>query len=168
LWRELVEMFPDAKVLLSVRPAERWWASYRDTVHQLMLRELPDPEEVGRDFHLVSLFGSRLTKRSFPDDYARLDEVDFIAAYERHNAAVRDGVPSGRLLEFDVAQGWEPLCAFLEVPVPDEPFPHLNEAAQFRALFGLDLSEVESRRRHQAVTRDSLRARFGGTNPDGV
>src|SRR4051794_33706162 len=42
LWRDLVELFPDAKVLLSVRPAKRWWASYRDTVHQLMLRDLPD------------------------------------------------------------------------------------------------------------------------------
>ena len=167
LWRDLTKLFPDAKVLLSVRPAERWWASYRDTVHQLMLRDLPDPGEVGADFHLVSLFGARLTKRSFPDDYAHLGEEDFIAAYERHNAEVRASVPSGQFLEFDVAQGWGPLCDFLDVPVPDEPFPHLNDAAQFRALFGLDLSAPEARRRHEAVTRDSLRRQFGGAQqPD--
>jgi hypothetical protein len=161
LWAELMELFPESKVLLSVRPAERWWASYEQTVHQLMLRDLPDPESVPADFYLLSLFGSRLTKRSFPAGYADLGREDFIAAYERHNAEVRAGVPDGRLLEFDVSQGWEPLCEFLELPVPDEPFPRLNDTAGFRALFGLDLEEAEVRKRHQSVTRDSLQEQFG-------
>lgn len=161
LWRELMELFPDAKVLLSVRPPHRWWASYRETVHQLMLRGVPDPDEVSPDFYAVSLFGDRLTKRSFPENYADLDEADFIAAYTRHNAEVRSSVPEDRLLEFDVAAGWDPLCEFLGVPAPKEPFPRLNDTAKFRALFGLDLSEPSTQQRHLDVDRDSLREQFG-------
>ena len=47
-------------------------------------------------------------------------------------------MPPGRLLEFDVAEGWGPLCAFFGVEVPGEPFPNLNDRAFFRSMFGLD------------------------------
>ncbi len=45
--------------------------------------------------------------------------------YTAHNARVRATVPAGQLLEFNVKEGWPRLCAFLEVPVPDVPFPNL-------------------------------------------
>ena len=54
--------------------------------------------------------------------------------FEQHNQAVRDHVPAERLLEFQVTDGWEPLCKFLDVPVPDTPFPHLNDSAEFQAV----------------------------------
>jgi hypothetical protein len=60
------------------------------------------------------------------------DRAHAVGVYERHVTDVRATVPADRLLVFDVAQGWEPLCAFLGVPVPDEPFPHVNDAAAFR------------------------------------
>ena len=50
-----------------------------------------------------------------------------IETFEKHNQRVRDLVPADRLLEMEVKDGWEPLCEFLGVPVPDEPFPRLNE-----------------------------------------
>ena len=71
------------------------------------------------------------------------DEASVIAAYERHNAAVRAAIPPERLLEFEVAQGWEPLCAFLDVPVPDTPFPRVNDQAMFRALASKGGAELE-------------------------
>ena len=46
-------------------------------------------------------------------------------------------MPADQLLVYEVGQGWEPLCEFLGVPVPDEPFPHLNDTASFRAMFGM-------------------------------
>ena len=46
-------------------------------------------------------------------------------------------VPADRLLVYEISQGWEPLCEFLEVPVPDAPMPHLNDATSFRAMVGL-------------------------------
>jgi hypothetical protein len=50
--------------------------------------------------------------------------MDFL---ERHNAWVREQVPKEKLLEMDLAGGWEPLCKFLNKPVPNEPFPRMND-----------------------------------------
>ena len=62
----------------------------------------------------------------------RAEEREYaIATYGRHVAEVRATVPAERLLEFEVAQGWAPLCAFLEVPEPDEPFPRVNDKGAF-------------------------------------
>ena len=57
-----------------------------------------------------------------------------VRTFEEHNAAVRREVPAGRLLEFEVAQGWEPLCEFLDRPVPDKPFPRLNDTAAVQRM----------------------------------
>lgn len=51
-----------------------------------------------------------------------------------HNAHVRKVVPKDRLLEWQVTEGWEPLCQFLEKPVPDAPFPRINEGAMLRTM----------------------------------
>jgi len=62
-----------------------------------------------------------------------LDKEHAIRIYERHNEEVKRCVPAERLLVFDVKQGWEPLCQFLGVPVPEGvPFPHLNDTAEFQ------------------------------------
>lgn len=49
-------------------------------------------------------------------------------------AAVQAKAPPDRLLVFEVKDGWEPLCHFLGVAVPDEDFPHANDAATLRPL----------------------------------
>jgi hypothetical protein len=68
----------------------------------------------------------------------RFPDRDFaIRVFNEHNEAVKAKAPADRLLVWDVKQGWEPLCAFLGVEVPDEPFPHLNDTASFRAMFGM-------------------------------
>jgi hypothetical protein len=56
-----------------------------------------------------------------------------MAGYEAHNAAVREAVPAGRLVEWRAGDGWQPICAALGVPVPEEPFPHVNTTAEFQA-----------------------------------
>lgn len=162
LWRELSAMFPEAVVLVTTRPVERWWNSYRETIHQLMLRPVMTSEEHGPDMALMSLFGDRLTKRSFPADYRSLTRDDFVAAYERHNEQVRASIAPERLLAYDVTEGWEPLCAILGVPVPDEPFPMHNDVAEFRALFGLDADPPP---RDQPFTRDEIEGHFGDAVP---
>ncbi len=52
-------------------------------------------------------------------------------AFERHIEEVKKRVPAEKLLVYEVKQGWGPLCGFLEVEAPQEPFPHLNERDQF-------------------------------------
>ena len=63
----------------------------------------------------------------------RLDDPEHaMAVYRAHTEDVKREIPADRLLVYDVAEGWEPLCRFLEVPVPDTPFPHTNTAAEFQ------------------------------------
>jgi hypothetical protein len=53
------------------------------------------------------------------------------SAMERFNEEVQQSVPADRLLVWSVSDGWEPLCEFMELPVPDTPFPHLNDSKEF-------------------------------------
>src|SRR5947207_12946098 len=62
------------------------------------------------------------------------DREHVIASYERHNQNVKDTIPPERLLVYDVSQGWAPLCEFLGLSVPDEPFPKVNTTDEFRQL----------------------------------
>jgi hypothetical protein len=122
-WREISAAFPDALVVLSTRPAEDWYRSAASTIFQL------DDDHGSSPFRDVwrERFGDRF------DDRAAM-----IAAYERHNAAVRSSVAPDRRLEWTVADGWTPLCDRLGLPVPDEPFPWTNTTEEFRARNHLD------------------------------
>ena len=131
VWEDLASHYPDAKVVLSVRDPQRWWASTASTIHQFrtvfpgwLLRLVPMMRQwLEMTDRLVwdGIFDGRFTDR----DYA-------VAAFERHIDHVRATCASERLLVFDVAEGWEPLCAFLDVPVPEHPFPYLNDAKVIR------------------------------------
>jgi hypothetical protein len=120
-WPELTQAFPDALVLLSVRDAESWWQSAHATIFPGM-----DRASVEWRAMASALFEARFT--------AQLEDREAcIAAFERHNAAVRAAIPRSRLLEWRAGDGWAPLCEALGVPVPDEPFPHTNSTEQWLA-----------------------------------
>jgi hypothetical protein len=118
-WRELMAEYPDAKVILSRRrTAEQW---FRSTQATIMHEELQHPPFIDR--LIEAIVG--------PDPH---DPVAVPAAYEAHNAAVIAAVPPEKLLVFEPGDGWAPLCAFLGVPVPDEPYPQVNSTAEFQAM----------------------------------
>jgi hypothetical protein len=79
------------------------------------------------------------------------EEGDAKRAYEEHNAAVRAGTDPSRLVEWQPGDGWEPICAALELPVPDDPFPHVNSTADFLEMIG----------GHDRPTRDAPRDASG-------
>ncbi len=114
-WPELSAAFPDAWVLLSVRDAQSWWQSANQTIFQTRR------QATGTEWYAMidDVFTTRFTN-------ALDDPAAAMAAFDRHNAQVRATVPARRLLEWRAGDGWEPLCAALGVPVPDEPFPHAN------------------------------------------
>jgi len=133
-WRELADANPDALVLLSTRSsADAWWKSAHDTIFTIATREVPAdaPPVFGAQIALVTDMFAR-----FCPDWQ--DETAAKRAYEEHNARVRATVDPDRLLEWQPGDGWEPICAALDVPVPDDPFPHVNSTADFRAMIGLD------------------------------
>lgn len=130
-YRELAAHYPQAKVILSVRDPEAWYASARRTIYRA-IEETPRwavrlaPGAVRRYAELIE---TAVWQGTFEGRFA--DKAAAIAAFERHNAAVIASIPPERLLVFDVREGWEPLCRFLGVPVPDRPFPRLNDGASF-------------------------------------
>ena len=70
--------------------------------------------------------------------HGRFLEKDYaLDVFHRHNEEVQSKVPADRLLVWEVKEGWEPICRFLGVEVPDTPFPHLNDTASFRTMFGM-------------------------------
>jgi hypothetical protein len=132
-YRELMEKYPEAKVILTWRDPERWYDSVRRTIHfarntfpkwtVLLLSPRQRVFQRMLDRLWDSLFRGRFENRAFA-----------IEAFIGHNEQVRRDVPADRLLVYEISQGWGPLCAFLGVPVPEgKPFPHLNDAAAFRA-----------------------------------
>jgi sulfotransferase family protein len=159
-WRELAAAYPGAKVILTVRAADRWYASVRQTLYNSsrpappnlegLLMRLEDRLDPGlrrrRQISRAVIWNGTFQGRFKDREYA-------IEIFRRHNEQVQAGVAADRLLVFDTADGWEPLCAFLSVPVPDEPFPHLNQAAAFRG--GL------ARRRRRILTGRGLRGAPG-------
>ena len=74
-------------------------------------------------------FNGNLIENEFGKDYKNKEEV--IRRFNKHNETVLSTVPKERLLVFDAKQGWEPLCNFLGVPVPDVPFPQSNKRDEF-------------------------------------
>ena len=123
-WRQLVEAYPKAKVILTWRSAESWWASYERTLLPA-LKGSTDPASLG-----IALV-ARQALEGRPEDR---DHV--MAIYEAHVAAVKSTVPPDRLLVHGLGDGWEPLCAHLGVAVPDVPYPHQNSRTEFSARFG--------------------------------
>ncbi|MGH3239745.1 MAG: sulfotransferase family protein [Spirillospora sp.] len=141
-WRELADHFPDAKVILTVRDPERWYDSIASTIFATALAEtrpLPLRRRLVRwlvarrapDFALYPRMGQTvITDRVFD---GRIDDRDHVLrVFDRHIDEVKAAIPDGRLLVFDVKEGWDPLCAFLGVPVPDEPFPRSNDRAAWK------------------------------------
>jgi len=126
-WSELAALYPDAGIVLTVRDTERWYESFSKTIMRLLCAPDMAPNPTIRS--ILDMTQDVIVRRAFG---GRLDDAGHVkASFERHNAAVRAAVPPERLLVFDVAQGWEPLCAFLHVPVPATPFPRVNSTTEF-------------------------------------
>ncbi|GGV01435.1 sulfotransferase family protein [Actinomadura cremea] len=149
-WRELADAYPEAKIVLTVRDPRRWHTSFSTLMTNgpagkdadelpeaarpialAMQRMRPVLDRHGRD-----LFGADW------DPEAGVPDVDTaVRAFERYVETVRAGLPADRLLVFDVREGWDPLCSFLGVEAPDEPFPHLNDGDALKRMFGTLLTE---------------------------
>lgn len=141
-YKELLDHYPDSKVVLSVRSAESWVRSMRDTIwaiyfgesvmhHLCEARALLDP--VWKRFmDLMTVMTWEDPRGALGPPEATFDDAGLAAAMERWNDRVKADVPADRLLVWEPREGWGPLCEFLEVSVPDEPVPNVNDTAAFK------------------------------------
>jgi hypothetical protein len=136
----LIERYPEAKVILTVRSPERWYKSSYNTVYSLnrplLHRKIllsflglfrPELKITLRAWEIIekvewqNFFQSRFADKQFA-----------IGKFNQHIEEVKQVVPNDRLLVYSLKEGWEPLCDFLNVPIPNHSLPHLNDTASFR------------------------------------
>lgn len=141
-YKQLIDYYPDSKVVLSVRSPESWVRSMRETVwsiyfgdsvmhHMCEARALVDPQW-RRFMDVMTKMTWTEVAGALEPPRATFDDVSFAAMMNRWNEQVKRDVPTDRLLVWAPQDGWEPLCEFLEVPVPEESLPYANDTAAFR------------------------------------
>jgi hypothetical protein len=137
---ELADYYPDAKVVLSVRSAEGWVRSMRETLWPIWFgdnvmhyansaRVLVD-ENWRR--YLQLMYGINWAEGASMEGGATADDAELGAIMERWNDGVKASIPAERLLVWDPADGWGPLCEFLEVPTPEGELPRINDTLAFK------------------------------------
>ena len=143
---EYLQLYPDAKVILSVRDNATAWAQSFQVLQELVLTmerpfswtypnwiPLLTPERAV-DFHKIRChLGTNTLNVSRCELLFGLGQtLDYLLQhYEKHNARIREIVPPEQLLEFNVKQGWEPLCEFLGHTPPERNFPRVGEARRY-------------------------------------
>lgn len=132
-WEELHHHYPEAKIILTVRDEQHWYDSCLGTIYAAsflvptwITRMIPPLDRMGR-MVIASVWDGVFHGRFKDREYA-------IETYRAHVAYVKATAPPDKLLVFEAKQGWEPLCQFLGVPVPEGGYPHLNDSARFKLI----------------------------------
>jgi Sulfotransferase domain len=118
-WLELSTIYSDSLVILSHRDADSWWQSASSTIFP----RIRESEGVWRSM-IDELFENRFTSDT-------TNRLACIEAFNQHNELVRNSGLGDRLIEWELGDGWEPLCRALDMEIPDELFPHANSTATF-------------------------------------
>lgn len=124
-FRELIATYPSAKFVLTHRNPENWADSFGATIYKLLAGRDAAPPEMKAWLEMAN---GVIAKTGFPGN---LDRDGLIRRFVAHNEAVKQAIPAGQLLVYEVKEEWGPLCKFLNVPVPPEPFPRTNDRAEF-------------------------------------
>ncbi len=127
-YKELYAAYPKAKFILTHRSKESWAESFGSTIYKLLAEREKAPAPVQEWLNMVV---KAIKKSGFP---IGLDFEELAERYEAHNQAVRSFIPSEQLLVYQVKEGWDPLCEFLDVAAPVTAFPRTNNREEFWAL----------------------------------
>lgn len=125
-YKDLMVIYPDAKILLNVREPEAWYDSMLETIYAIQPAFPFWFPPVVRKLHDDMIWNGH-----FKGEFENREKA--IAAYIEWVEEVKRTVPADRLLVYNVKDGWAPLCGFLGVPVPEgKPFPFINERKSFK------------------------------------
>ncbi|CDS09510.1 hypothetical protein LRAMOSA10870 [Lichtheimia ramosa] len=129
----LMDAYPNAKVILTARDVDSWYQSFKKTVHKFSLElnkrdDLPKYMQEWRKLNKALILDGALAD---PERFNDEEAIKF--KYNAHVEWVKKNVPSERLFVMELGEGWERLCKFLDVPVPDVPYPSVNSTNDFVA-----------------------------------
>jgi hypothetical protein len=138
-YEELMNIYPNAKVLLTVRDPNNWYESVISTIYRVSRMSTTFSFRVlstiirgpsSDRMRAIPLINALVWEQTFGNDFENKEHA--IAIFNQHIEAVKQRVPAEKLLVYNVKEGWEPLCRFLGVEIPtDKPFPHLNDRTNF-------------------------------------
>jgi hypothetical protein len=139
-WEELIEAFPEAKVLLNIREFEGFYESCKNTILAVKLAAQRGEiaEDTNREMPAPELWGV-IEKLIWQGDFqGRFDDKEWVRQmYYDRIETIKNTVPAERLTVWEIGDGWGPLCEMLGVQEPDRPFPHVHSTNEFRSEFGL-------------------------------
>ncbi|MBK8549930.1 MAG: sulfotransferase family protein [Ignavibacteria bacterium] len=137
-FKKLFKFYPDAKVIHTVRDSEIWYQSASETIfwaskpYSLRILKLavhlPFSREARRRIPVL-LYNRKLSELEFGKNLK--DKKKVIERFNYHTKEVIASIPQEQLLVFNAEDGWKPLCEFLNVPVPSDPFPKSNTREEF-------------------------------------
>lgn len=119
-YKQLMQAYPEAKIVLSYRDPEAWYHSCQNTIFP----KIKQVQGEWGDMIRAVVFGSFISDLD--------NKQACIEAYLTHLEQVRSDVPKDRLIEWQTGDGWQPLCDGLGIEVPNEPFPHVNTTSDFQ------------------------------------
>jgi len=136
IWKALAAANPQARIILTLRDPEAWYASAAATIFARMLefvsmRASPDAVDPVRRRHM-EMINTLIVENTFGGSLAK---EHAIAVFNAHNEEVRHLVPRKQLLVYEPGEGWEPVCAFLDAPIPTTPYPKVNTTDDFASHF---------------------------------
>ncbi len=137
-YKQLIEKYPEAKVIHTTRDPEAWFKSMTQTIFwainpspvriiSLMIR-IPFSSTLRKRLRILK-YNGRMVNEFFGHDMKNKESV--ISSFNEYNKQVLNTIPKDKLLIYDVKSGWDPLCHFLNVPVPAIPFPKVNTKDEF-------------------------------------
>jgi len=146
-WEDILKQYPNSKVVLTKRDPELWYQSCCETIFQMDRTFCNYPSLRFLELFIPSIkrFRNMIVLMHARDFNYNYEKENVIKAFNNHIANVINKCPKENLLVFEVKEGWEPLCKFLNVPVPDVPFPKIN-----------DTDELKSRIKNYIVTRSAI------------
>jgi hypothetical protein len=131
-WQELTDYYPNAKVILTVRDAERWFDSTNETIHAAEIAS----------FIKSGPWGEMVQRTVYDTMDNRMQDKDFMVSwFNQRNEGIINSIKPERLLVYEVKTGWGPLCEFLDVSVPDTDFPNINSRDETKQLFANLMNE---------------------------
>jgi len=141
-YKQQMQVYPHAKVILTVRDAGKWYESVVSTIYPVSSNRrrraiasilrwvLP---EMRRMYPVITFVPQLIWQEQFDNRFE--DKAYAMSIFEQWNESVKQTVPAEKLLVYEVQQGWEPLCDFLGVPVPQTAFPRANSREAFQENF---------------------------------
>lgn len=141
-YKRLIKLYPEAKVVLTIRDVNDWYKSAKNTIY---------PESKSLKAKISCIISPRFKRICelhnivtwegiFNNNFS--DEEYSKNVFINHIEEVKNFVQKDKLLIFNVKEGWEPLCNFLDVPVPDLQFPYTNNTLEFNKNHKKQLNNI--------------------------